>query len=192
MYVGTDADIIQLLSDRKSNRGIKTDGGRLYFDSPEADCIELKFPDTPGRAGYFCRRAARLGPFDDLTFYGAALWITYAELGSLSPIGWRIVEKMRQGFGENRPLQNARAHFFRTDELQDLEAFLLPCFVFGWDAYLIPFGSNDFFVHVSHDEYWGVISKTKKKHQELLEELSDLGPIESEAMRRRFCFSKDA
>jgi len=191
MHVGTDAEVMQFLSANQWNYGIKTRAQQLYYDMPEANRFELKFPDLPGRAAYFSRRAARLGVSDDLTFYGAALWITYAELGSLSPIGWRIIEKMRQGFGENRSLQNARAHFFRENELQDLEAFLLPCFIFGWDAYLMPFASNDFFVHVSHDEYWGVVSKTEEAHQKLLKELSDLDPIESESMRRRFCFPKD-
>jgi len=188
MHVGTDAEVMHFLSANEWNYGIKTRAQQLYYDIPEANGFEVKFPDSPGRAAYFSRRAARLGAPDDLTFCGAVLWITYAELGSLSPIGWRIIEKMRQGFGENRPLQDARAHFFRTDELPDLEAFLVPCFVFGWDAYLIPLGSNNFFLHVSHDEYWGVVSKSRQKHQKLLEELSDLQPIESEAMRKRFCF----
>jgi hypothetical protein len=115
------------------------------------------------------------------------LWITYSEPGSLAPIGWKVVEKMRQGFGENRSLQTARAHFFRSDELLDLKAFLLPCFVFGWDAYLVPFSNNGYFVHVSHDEYWGVVAKTRKAYDALHAELSDLKPMESPNMRKRFC-----
>jgi hypothetical protein len=141
MHVSTDAEVRQLLSDGKWDCGIKVDGASLYYDSPEATCIELKFPDSPGRAAYFSSRASRLGLIDDeAQFQGALLWIAYSELGSLAPIGWKLVEKMRQGFGENRPLQAARAHFFRSDELLDLRAFLLPCFIFGWDAY--PYGQN--------------------------------------------------
>ena len=188
MHVGTDAEVLQLLLDIKWDRGIKLNGTNLFYDGPEANCIELKFPDWPGRAAYFSSRASRLGLVNDEgQFQGALLWITYSELGSLAPIGWKLVEKMRQGFGENRPLQNARAHFFRSDELLDLKAFLLPCFVFGWDAYLIPFGSNDFFVHVSHDEYWGVVFRTRKAYDRLFAELEDLNPMESPDMRRRFC-----
>jgi hypothetical protein len=188
MHVGTDAEVRQSLSDGKWDCGIKVDGTNLYYNSPEANCIELKFPDSPGRAAYFSSRASRLGLIDDeAQFQGALLWITYSELGSLAPIGWKLVEKMRQGFGENRPLQAARAHFFRSDELLDLGAFLLPCFIFGWDAYLIPFRRNDFFVHVSHDEYWGVVSRAREAHDRLLAELEDLNPTESADMRRRFC-----
>jgi hypothetical protein len=188
MRVATDAEAMELLTNSKWNSGIKVDGTNLYYESPEANCIKLKFPDLPGRAAYFASRAAGLGLADDETqFQGALLWITLSELGSLAPIGWKLVEKMRLGFGENRPLQTARAHYCRSDELLDLRAFLLPCFVFGWDAYLIPFGRNDFFVHVSHDEYWGVVSRTREAHDRVLAELDDLNPTESPNMRSRFC-----
>ena len=173
MHVGTDTEVLKLLSDDKWDCGIRVDGTNLYYDSSEANCIELKFPDLPGRAAYFASKASRLGLLDDETqFQGALLWITYSEPGSLAPIGWKQIEKMRQGSGENRPIQTARAHFFRSDEnCFDLRAFLLPCFVFGWDAYLIPFSRRDFFVHVSHDEYWGVVSRTRTAHVELFAEL---------------------
>jgi hypothetical protein len=188
MHAGTDAEVVEVLADSKWDCGIKVDGTNLYYDGPEANCIKLKFPDLPGRAAYFSSRATRLGLVDDeAQFQGALLWITFSELGSLAPIGWKLVEKMRQGFGENRSLQTARAHYFRNDELLDLRAFLLPCFVFGWDAYLIPFGRNDFFVHVSHDEYWGVVSRTREAHDRMLAELEDLNPTESLAMRNQFC-----
>lgn len=189
MHVGTDAEVLKLLSDVKWNSGIKVDGTNLYYETPEANCIKLEFPDLPGRAAYFSERASRLGLAngDEARFVGALLWITYPELGGLAPIGWKLVEKMRQGFGENRPLQTARAHFFRRNELLDLKAFLLPCFVFGWDAYLLQMGRNDFFVHISHDEYWGIVSRTRNAYDELFAELEDLNPTESPSMRRRFC-----
>jgi hypothetical protein len=193
MRVATDAEVVEVLADSKWDCGIKVDGTNLFYESSDADCIKLKFPDFPGRAAYFSSRATRLGVGDDeAQFQGALLWITFSEIGSLAPIGWKLVEKMRQGFGENRPLQTARAHYFRSDELLDLRAFLLPCFVFGWDAYLIPFGRTDFFVHVSHDEYWGVISRTREAHDRMLAELKDSTPTESPAMRNRFCIGANA
>lgn len=188
MHVGTDAEVRQLLSDEKWNAGIRIEGTNLYYDGPEASCLEVKFPDWPGRAAYFASRASILGTSGkEEHFHGALLWITFSELGSLAPIGWKTVEKMRQGFGESRSLQTARGHFFRSDELLDLRAFLLPCFVFGWDAYLVPFYSNEFFVHVSHDEYWGVVCRTRSAYGKLSAELSELNPVESPNMRRRFC-----
>jgi hypothetical protein len=191
MHVGADTEVLRLFSDDRWNCGIKLDGTYPYYTNTEANCIELKFPDLPGRAAYFSSRASRLAG-DEMQFQGALLWITFSELGSLAPIGWKLLEKMRQGFGENRPLQTARAHFFRKDELLDLQAFLLPCFIFGWDAYLVPFGRDDFFVHVSHDEYWGVVSRTQKAYDTLFAELKDLNPKESSAMRGRFCRGNDS
>jgi hypothetical protein len=191
MHVGTDTDVLHLFSDDRWNCGIKLDGPYMYYTNAEANCIELEFPDLPGTVAYLSSRASRLAG-DEMQFQGALLWITFPELGSLAPIGWKLLEKMRQGFGENRPLQTARAHFFRRDELLDLQAFLLPCFIFGWDAYLVPFGRHDFFVHVSHDEYWGVVSRTQKAYDTLFAELKDLNPKESSAMRGRFCLGNDS
>jgi hypothetical protein len=188
MRVGTHEDILRLLSDSKWDCGIKLENENLYYEAPQANCIELRWPDWPGRAAYFSARASRLGlEGDEARFAGALLWIPNPSLGSLAPIGWTLLEKMRQGFGENRPLQSANVHFFRSDESLDLRAFLLPCFVFGWDAYLVPFGRKDFFVHINHDEYWGVVSRTQKAYDDLFAELEDLNPMESPKMRRRFC-----
>jgi hypothetical protein len=130
-----------------------------------------------------------LGIEDESLFCGGLLWITLSTIGSpqLEKTGWKLVEKMRQGFGENRPLQTASGHFFRSDELVDLCAFLLPCFVFGWDAYIVPSSNNDFFVRVSHDEYWGVVARTREAYDKLFSELKDLNPMESSGMRERFC-----
>jgi hypothetical protein len=190
MHVGTNAEVGDLVTQPKWNSGIKMDGTNLYYEGAEANCIEMKFPDWPGRAAYFSSRASTLGLHgNQANFQGALLWITYSEPGSLAPIGWKQVERMRLGYGENRSLGTARAHFFRSDELLDLEAFLLPCFVFGWDAYLVPFYSNEFFVHASHDEYWGVVAKTRTAYDALFAELSDLDPRESPRMRRRFCLT---
>ena len=190
MHVATDLEVFQMLAKNSWNLEIKAEGANLWYNNADANCFELKFPDWPGRAAYFSSRASTLGTGShDANFQGALLWITYSELGALAAIGWKQLEKMRLAFGETRPLQMARGHFFRSDELLDVKAFLVPCFVFGWDAYLIPFGSSDFFVHVSHDEYWGVVAKTQKAYDALFAELSELNPTESARMRRRFCFA---
>ena len=74
MQVGTDAEVLQLLSNKTWDSGLKVDGTRLYYDNPEANCIELSFPDRPGTAAYFSSRASRLGlPSDEAHFQGALL-----------------------------------------------------------------------------------------------------------------------
>jgi hypothetical protein len=128
MNAMTDAEVLKFLSENEWNHGIKADGNNLYYDKPGANCIELKFPETPGRAAYFSRFASMLGIEDESQFYGALLWITFSTIGSgqLEKTGWKLVERMRQGYGENRSLQTASGHWFRSDELVDLTAFLLP------------------------------------------------------------------
>ena len=188
MNVATDAEVLKWLADNEWNHGIKADGTNLYYVESAANCIELKFPETPLRVSYFARVASMLGIADESLFDGALLWITLSTIGSpqLEKAGWKLVEKMRQGFGENRPLQTASGHFFRSDELVDLNAFLVPCFVYGWDAYVVP-NSNNFFAYISHDEYWGVVARTQEVYDELFSELKDLNPTESSGMRGRFC-----
>ena len=110
-------------------------------------------------------------------FNGALLWLTLWDIGSpqLEKIGWKLVEKMRLAFGETRPIDVAPGHWFRSDEFVELNAFLLPCFVFGWDMYLAPSG-KDYFVHISHDEFWVVVTKTVVAHDEVSEQLRPLDP----------------
>jgi hypothetical protein len=189
MHVATDAEVLKFLADHAWNHGIRADGTTLYYADSGANCIELQFPKTPLKTTYFARVAAMMGISEEALFYGATLWITLSTIGSpqLEKSGWKLVERMRQGFGENRSLQTASGHFFRGDELVDLTAFLVPCFVYGWDAYVLFNAGNDFFVHISHDEYWGVVARTREAYDRLFSELKDLNPKESPGMCRRFC-----
>jgi hypothetical protein len=161
----------------------------FYYDNGEANCIQLKFPETPGSVPYFTRVLSLLNTESEEYFHGALLWITLSTIGSLGleKIGWKLVEKMRLAFGETRPIGVAPGHWFRGDEFVELNAFLLPCFVFGWDAYLAPSGS-DYFVHISHDEYWVVVTKTAAAHKGLLEQLKSLDPQPAHPRSlERFC-----
>jgi hypothetical protein len=168
---------------------IDTDGRDLYYDSAESNCVELKFPETPFKVSYFTRVLSLLNIAAEQLFGGAVLWITFCDIGSpqLVKTGWKIMEKMRAGFGENRELRAAPGHAFRSDEFVELNAFLVPCFIFGWDAYLLPAG-EDYFVHISHDEFCTVVAKTTAVHAELLKELEPLHPLPaSEAVLAKFC-----
>jgi hypothetical protein len=168
---------------------IAEDGRGLYYDNVEANCIELKFPETPMQVPYFTRVLSLLDTESEERFGGALLWITYSTSGplQLEKIGWKLVEKMRLAFGETRPISLAPGHWFRSDEFVELNAFLLPCFVFGWDAYLAPSG-KDYFVHISHDEFWMVVTKTAAVYNRILEQLKSLNPQPPHPRRlERFC-----
>lgn len=189
MRAATDAEVLKWLAKARYSHHIEAEGRTLYYADSTANCIELKLPETPLRISYFVRVASMLGISEESLFYGALLWITDSAIGSpqLVKSGWKLVEKMRQGYGENRPLEAASGHFFRDDELVDLAAFLVPCFVFAWDAYFVPCSSSDFFVHISHDEFWGVVVRTKDAYDKLFSELKSLEPRQSSRMRQRFC-----
>jgi len=134
-------------------------------------------PEKPMQVPYFTRVLSLPNTESEEHFNGALLWITLSMIGSpqLEKIGWKLVEKMRLAFGETRPLGVAPGHWFRRDEFVELSAFLLPCFTFGWDAYLAPSG-KDYFVHISHDEFWMVVTKTTAAHKEVMEQLKSFDP----------------
>jgi hypothetical protein len=136
----TEEEVRQFFAKNELNTGIKAGDRTLRYDDPEANALYLKFPETPLRATYFSRLASMLGAEDESIFYGALLWITLSDIGSpqLEKAGWSMVEMMRRGFGENRPLEIAPAHWFRNGAVVELAAFILPCFVFGWTPISFP------------------------------------------------------
>jgi hypothetical protein len=122
-------------------------------------------------------------------FYGALLWVSLFGIGSpqLEKTGWSMVEMMRRGFGENRPLEAAPGHWFRNGAVVELAAFLLPCFIFGWDAYLMP-SRGDLFVHISHNEYWTVVTRNRETHEKAMVDLKHAEPEEAhQGLLREFC-----
>lgn len=86
---------------QKKNRwatglNIDDDWRSFYYDSAEANCIELKFPETPMRVPYFTRVLSLLNTDAEENFNGALLWLTLWNIGSpgLEKIGWKLVEKL--------------------------------------------------------------------------------------------------
>ena len=190
MTVLTEEEVRQFVQSNEWNSGIKASERGLYYDDPEANALYLKFPETPLRATYFSRVASMLGAEDESMFYGALLWITLSDIGSpqLEKTGWAMMDMMRRGFGENRPLgRRANGHWLRNGAVVELAAFILPCFVFGWDAYVIP-SRGDLFVHISHDEYWAVVTRNMETYKTALVDLKDIDPQQGhQGLLREFC-----
>jgi hypothetical protein len=189
MNVMTDDEVREFVQKNSWATGIKIDANDdLFYDSPGADCIEMGFPETPLRATYVARLISMLGVQDEALFYGALLWIRLWNIGTpqLEKSGWRLIERMRMGFGELRPLGTALGHWFRHDELADLAAFVVPCLVYGWDAYVVPANAGCF-SFISHDEFWCVATRDVETHARVWEEMKDLKPRICEAEKRRFC-----
>ena len=189
MTVMTDDEVREFIERNRWSTAIEVTGRSLQYGDPEANALLLKFPDTPLRAAYFARVISMLGSSDESMFYGALLWITLSNIWSpqTEKTGWAMVEMMRRGFGENRPLEAASGHWFRNGASVELAAFVLPCFVFGWDAYIVPSGA-DFFVHISHDDFWAVVTKNEETYRTILTELQDLNPEQNhQGLLREFC-----
>lgn len=189
MNVMTAAEVREFETKSAWATGICMDeNGDLYYNTPEANCITLRYPETPLRVTYFARLISMLGTgSDEANFNGALLWIRYWNSGSsqLEKSGWRLVERMRMGFGELRPIGVANGHWFRSDEIADLAAFIVPCFVYGWDAYIVPSNAGCF-AFISHDEFWSVATRTSAVHARLLK---DFEKLEScvDSQKLRFC-----
>ena len=189
MKVMTDAEVREFETKNSWATGICVDeNGDLYYNTMEANCITLPYPETPLRATYFARLVSMLGTLgDEANFSGGLLWLRYWHAGSAQLVksGWRLVERMRMGFGELRPLSVANGHSFDYGELAELTAFIVPCFVYGWDAYILPSGA-DCFAFISHDEFWCVATRKPEIHDRLLHEFEELEP-QVDARKWRFC-----
>jgi hypothetical protein len=150
----------------------------IAFASDDARRLTLNYPETPLRVTYASRLLSLLGGSgDESEFYGALFWLRLWDIGSpqIEKSGWKMLERMRMGFGELRPLGEANAHWFRSDEAAELAAFIVPCFVYGWDAYVIP-SCGDCFGFISHDEYWSVVARNNDVSERLLEYFAEFKP----------------
>ena len=90
-----------------------------FASSPEARTIviDCRVPE-PHQIVYLARTVAHLW-FDEREFGGASLWLT--QWGVWSPevegASFAILERMRQGWREYRPVIDAPGHIFREEEL---------------------------------------------------------------------------
>jgi len=173
---------------------VQCDERGLFFVHPEANCIYLEYPTKLERLPFFARLLAALG-YDDIDFADAFLWFT--DWGVWNPreesIGYRTIEAMNRAAGQPLSFEAAAGHHFRADELTDAIAMLMQPMVFSWDAYYLPrwsFGYEEFFLHISHDSFVSVVTRTKEFYDKafrILQEL-DLQPRQGhDLQRKRFC-----
>jgi hypothetical protein len=54
-------------------------------------------------------------------------------------------------------------------------------------AYIVP-SSGDLFVHISHDEYWAVMTRNAETYETVLNDLKDIQPeAGNQHLLQRFC-----
>lgn len=156
---------------------VQFDGQGLFYVHSEADCIDLEYPTKLERLPSFTRLLATLG-YDDSDFAGARFCFT--TWGVWNPqdeaIGYRIVEAFNRAAGQPRSFEVAPGRVFRADELVDAVALLMQPMVIGWDAYYLPqwsFGVEEFFLHISHDGFLTVVTRTTSFHEIAFSEIVD-------------------
>jgi hypothetical protein len=142
------------------------DGSDLFYSDPEANCIDLEYPNKVERMAYFARLLATIG-YQDVDFRGALLWFTQWDVWNPQDegIGYRIVEAMHRAAGQPISFEAGPGHLFRADELHDATAMLLQPMIIGWDAFYLPnwsYGTGQFFLHISHDSFVSIVTRTRK------------------------------
>ncbi len=77
MQTMTNDEVKEFVKKNEWATGLKVDGSRneIFYDNPEANCMDLKFPETPLRAPYFARILSMLDIDREELFYGAVLMV---------------------------------------------------------------------------------------------------------------------
>ncbi|SRR5208282_411380 len=89
--------------------------------------------------------ASNLEPFDQ-----CLLWVTLWGIWSSSE-NWHLFYRLRETYGERRPIWDAPGQLFQKHESADLTTFIQLALIFGLDFYLVP-APSDNAAFVSHDE----------------------------------------
>ncbi len=171
MKVVTDEEMREFLA---GHADLRCEDRKLRFDFPEAETIivDLRVSE-PHQLVYLARLAAHLS-YDEVHFSGASLWVTQWGVwdSRVEAVGFRAMERIRQGYGENRSLNLAPGHFFRHDEFVESVMCLVQPMLVWWDAYYVPqwaWGSLDYFLFVSHDGFLDIETRTTEMYEKTLE-----------------------
>ena len=111
MVAVTDQEMREVLS---KHGELRCEGRQLRFDYPEAKSISIDLRvSEPHQLVYLARLAAHLR-YEEVDFNAASLWITLWGVWNdrVEAVAFRAMERMRQGYGENRPVNVAPGHFF--------------------------------------------------------------------------------
>jgi hypothetical protein len=133
--------------------------------------------------------------YDSKDFEGALVWFTEWDVWNRleEGIGYRIIEAMHRSNGQLNSFEVGPGHLFRADELMEATGMLLQPMIFGWDAVYLPrwsYGTDQFFLHVSHDSFVSVVTRTKEFYDKVFAQLKevDINAAAGHEMRiRRFC-----
>jgi len=90
--------------------------------------------------------ASNLEPFEECLLL-VTQWGVWPSSENL-----HLFHRMRESYGENRPIEDAPGHLFMKHERADLVTFIELALLSGWDFYLLPMPICRT-AFVSHDEF---------------------------------------
>ena len=181
-------------SSTQDREAVQYDADGPFFTHPEASCFQIEYPQKLERLPFLARTLATI-TYESKDFAGALLWFTGWRVWNYldESIGYRIVEAIHSAAGQQKSFEAGPGHHFRGDELNEAIGLLLQPMVFGWDANYVPrwsYGPDQFFLHVSHDSFVTVVTRTKEFYDKAFEILTELSLRPSEAHKvhsQRFC-----
>jgi hypothetical protein len=131
---------------------------------------------------FTARALAHLGCHSVEAFSGGLVWIrrTRIAVPEMEDVVVRALERFRLGYGENRSLETARAHLFRSDESPECSATLLLVLLAEWDAYFVH-PSGDWVAFIDNDDHITVAAKSAETAKDLKGSLESWGQTTAES-----------
>ena len=133
------------------------------------------------------RALAHLGCHNTEAFGGGLVWVrrTGIAVPQMENVVVRGLERFRLGYGENRSLETARAHLFRSDESSECSAALLLVLLAEWDAYFVH-PSGDWVAFIDNDNHITVTAKSAEIANDLKSSLETWGQTTVELAPPKF------
>lgn len=146
-------------------------------DTYRVDISKMPWRDLLSTA----RALAHLGCHSVEAFSGGLVWIrrTRIAVPEMEDVVVRVLERFRMGYGENRSLETARAHLFRSDESPECSATLLLVLLAEWDAYFVH-PSGDWIAFIDNDNHVTVTAKSAETAKDLKGSLETWGQTTAE------------
>jgi hypothetical protein len=181
----TETEYVDYMSRNQEWFGLCFDTGPRYgriwhspwYDNPEARSTGFLIPPEPSAIAYITVVLPTLMyNCDPLNWKGGAVWYQDFDVWNheANVAGWKMIERIRAGYGELRPFDQATVNIFKDDDRTILPAFLLAPLIYGWDAYYIP-QERGSFARISHDGYWAIETETEEAYQAIQEKIKAFG-----------------
>ena len=148
-------------------------GGHTY----RVDISKMPWRDLLSTA----RALAHLGCHNIEAFSGGLVWIRRTGIAEpeMENVVVRAFERFRLSYGENRSLESAKAHLFRSDESSECSATLLLVLLAEWDAYFVH-PSGEWIAFIDNDDHITLTAKSAETANDLKGSLETWGQTTAE------------